>query len=69
MASFTPKAELLIDLTHPVEELEQVITMVINSHPGQQEQILHSLAMSIGRTLSEFQQTKEMQKEPEPSEG
>lgn len=50
-----------IDLSQPVPELVDIISLVINSHPGQQIEILKQLDQHIGEAIAtqELEQQKE----------
>ncbi|OPA77478.1 hypothetical protein BVG16_13565 [Paenibacillus selenitireducens] len=56
MAHAIPKLEVLIDLSRPVEEITEVITLVISSHPGKQKEILEAVDLSVGEALAKFEE-------------
>ncbi|WP_339243118.1 hypothetical protein MKX40_17810 [Paenibacillus sp. FSL R5-0517] len=53
-----------LDLNNPVEELTQVITSVLSSHPQNQKEILTALDLEIGNALA----TVEIKEQKENSE-
>ncbi|SEO00936.1 hypothetical protein SAMN04487895_104209 [Paenibacillus sophorae] len=52
-----------IDLANPVNELVDVISIVTNSLPGRQEEILEQLDLKIGEAMAEIQRAKAKAKE------
>ncbi|MDK8182126.1 hypothetical protein [Paenibacillus sp. UMB4589-SE434] len=47
--------ECTIDINDPVAELSAVISLVLQSHPGKQEDILRLLDQEIGIALAAFE--------------
>lgn len=56
MPKYFPKAEIEIDLTRPVEELQQVILLVTYG-PGQHD-LLKQMDLWLGETLSKIEDAK-----------
>jgi hypothetical protein len=50
MPIVTPKLELLVDLSKPVEEILDCILLIANSHPGKQLEILQKVDFKARRT-------------------
>lgn len=50
--------DLSIDLSRPVEELVELISIVTNTFPGRQEEMLQQLDMKIGEALAEIERSK-----------
>lgn|GEM_PF-4327070 len=63
MAKMTHTLQVELDLNKPVEELAQVITTVLSSHPLNQKEILTALDLEIGNALAavEIQEQKDKQ--------
>ncbi|WP_017688005.1 hypothetical protein [Paenibacillus sp. PAMC 26794] len=63
MAKMTHTLQVEMDLNKPVEELTQVITTVLSSHPLNQKEILTALDLEIGNALAaiEIQEQKDKQ--------
>lgn len=61
MAKMTHVLEIKLDINKPAEELTQVITTVLSSHPRKQKEILEALDLEIGNALAaiEIQEQKE----------
>lgn len=61
MAKMTHTLQVEMDLNIPVEELTQVISAVLSSHPLNQKEILTALDLEIGNALAaiEIQEQKE----------
>jgi len=59
----THTLQVELDLNKPVEELAQVITTVLSSHPLNQKEILTALDLEIGNALAavEIQEQKDKQ--------
>ncbi len=59
----THTLQVEMDLNKPVEELTQVITTVLSSHPLNQKEILTALDLEIGNALAaiEIQEQKDKQ--------
>ncbi|MGE6576254.1 hypothetical protein ACQKFM_15160 [Paenibacillus xylanexedens] len=57
----THTLQIEMDLNKPVEELTQVISAVLSSHPLNQKEILTALDLEIGNALAaiEIQEQKE----------
>ncbi|WP_458127303.1 hypothetical protein [Paenibacillus sp. Z3-2] len=57
----THRLQVELDLNKPVEELTQVISAVLSSHPLNQKEILTALDLEIGnaRAAIEIQEQKE----------
>ncbi|WP_426252053.1 hypothetical protein [Paenibacillus pabuli] len=57
----THALQVELDLNKPVEELTQVITAVLSSHPRNQKEILAALDLEIGNALAaiEIQEQKD----------
>jgi hypothetical protein len=51
MPKATPKYELLIDLSNPVNELIESIILVANSQPGKQLEILQQVELKLGEQI------------------
>lgn len=51
MASVTPKMEILVDLSKPVEEIQTCIAIIVNAHPGKQLDILHQVDLWLGEQI------------------
>lgn len=64
MAKMTHTLQVELDLNKPVEELTEVITAVLSSHPLNQKEILTALDLEIGNALAAI----EVQKQKESSE-
>ncbi|WP_339312893.1 hypothetical protein NZ043_27700 [Paenibacillus sp. FSL k6-2145] len=60
----THTLQVELDLNKPVEELTQVISAVLSSHPLNQKEILTALDLEIGNALAaiEIQEQKECTK-------
>ncbi|MCU6797988.1 hypothetical protein OB236_38275 [Paenibacillus sp. WQ 127069] len=56
MAQYTPKADIVIDLTRPVEELQQVILLA--TYGPEQHELLKQLDLWLGETLSKIEEAK-----------
>lgn len=67
MAKMTHTLQVEMDLNKPVEELTQVISAVLSSHPLNQKEILTALDLEIGNVLAviEIEEQKDV---PEVSE-
>ncbi|GAS82378.1 unknown protein [Paenibacillus amylolyticus] len=63
MAKMTHTLQVEMDLNKPVEELTQVISAVLSSHPLNQKEILTALDLEIGNALAaiEIQEQKDKQ--------
>jgi len=63
LAKMTHTLQVELDLNKPVEELAQVITTVLSSHPLNQKEILTALDLEIGNALAavEIQEQKDKQ--------
>lgn len=61
MAKMTHALQVQMDLNKPVEELTQVISAVLSSHPLNQKEILTALDLEIGNALAaiEIQEQKD----------
>ncbi|WP_260986589.1 hypothetical protein [Paenibacillus xylanexedens] len=59
----THTLQVELDLNKPVEELTQVISVVLSSHPLNQKEILTALDLEIGNALAaiEIQEQKDKQ--------
>jgi hypothetical protein len=57
------KVEVSIDLSRPVPELLEVISLAINSHPGAEETILRQLDQHVKDALERIEQKKGKQDE------
>jgi hypothetical protein len=51
MAIATPKYELLIDLSKPVDELLACIVIIANTQPGKQLEILQQVELRLGEQI------------------
>lgn len=62
MAKMTHTLQVEMDLNKPVEELTQVISAVLSSHPLNQKEILTALDLEIGNALAaiEIQEQKDI---------
>lgn len=58
MAQIIHTLKVELDLNRPVEELAQVISSVLNSHPGRQKEILEGLDLEVGNALAAFKTDK-----------
>jgi hypothetical protein len=47
----TPKYELLIDLSNPVNELLECIIIIANTQPGKQLEILQQVELKLGEQI------------------
>ncbi|MDT3426056.1 hypothetical protein J2Z22_001576 [Paenibacillus forsythiae] len=57
------RIDISIDLANPVNELVDVVSIVMNSFPGRQEEILQQLDLKIGEALAEIKRSKAKAKE------
>lgn len=57
------KVELLIDLSAPVQEVAEVVSLMLQTHPGRQIEILRAIDEQIGKALIELETTKPDQPE------
>ncbi|WP_244898360.1 hypothetical protein [Paenibacillus xylanexedens] len=58
----THTLQVEMDLNKPVEELTQVITAVLSSHPLNQIEILAALDLKIGNALAALEIQKQKEK-------
>lgn len=58
MAKLT-KIDVSIDLGQPVQEITDIISLVINAHPGQQLSILQALDQHIGDALAALEKAQQ----------
>lgn len=67
MAQMAHVFEIKLDINKPVEELTQIITAVLSSHPLNQKEILKALDLEIGNALAviEIKEQKENAKDIE----
>jgi hypothetical protein len=56
--------EIKMDINKPVEELTQIITALLSSHPLNQKEILKALDLEIGNALAAI----EIEKQKETAE-
>ena len=61
MAQMAHVLEIKLDINKPVEELTQIITTVLSSHPLNQKEIRKALDLEIGNALAaiEIKEQKE----------
>lgn len=55
MAQYKPKAEVLIDLSQPAEELKQVITAITASHQVNQLAVMMELHAWLGDVIEQIE--------------
>lgn len=48
-----------IDLTQPVQEVVDIISLVLNHHPSRHEEILGAIDLKICEALADLQKSKE----------
>lgn len=58
MAKLT-KIDVSIDLGQPVQEITDIISLVINAHPGQQLSILQALDQHIGDAMAALEKAQQ----------
>lgn len=46
------RIDVSLDLSHPVSEITDVISLVINAHPGQQLSILQAIDQHVGDAMA-----------------
>jgi hypothetical protein len=66
MPKVTPKIELLIDLSNPVEETKGCIAAIVNAHLGKELEILNQVDLWLGQEITNLEK-KLATKKPEPA--
>ncbi|WP_340398125.1 hypothetical protein NST50_15580 [Paenibacillus sp. FSL E2-0202] len=56
-----------IDLTQPVQEVVDIISVVLNHHPSRHQEILEAIDIKVCEALADLQKLKEPP--PEETEG
>lgn len=51
----TLKYEMLVDVSRPVDEIVEFISLMLQSHPGKRIEILQQIDQHIGEALAELQ--------------
>ncbi|MDH2330502.1 MULTISPECIES: hypothetical protein [Paenibacillus] len=59
MAKIKSTLDIQLDLTRPVEDLTEVISAVIASHPARRKEILIGLDIAVANALAEIQAQEE----------
>jgi hypothetical protein len=54
MANFTAKLEILVNINEPVTEINNVITAILQFHPGEEVDILTSVRAAIDEALAKL---------------
>lgn len=57
------RIDVSLDLAHPVEEITNVISLVINAHPGQQLSILQAIDQHVGDAMATLEKAQQPTKE------
>lgn len=68
MAEIKPTANINLDLTRPVDELNQVIGYVVGAHPGREIEILEAVGKSIHEAVKKMEKQKYEQAKKEAAE-
>ncbi|MET3846887.1 hypothetical protein [Paenibacillus sp. OAE614] len=58
----TPKYELLVDVSKPVEEIAEFISLMLQLHPGQKLEILEQVDEQVGMALSDLEVQQKTEK-------
>ncbi|MFF2910021.1 hypothetical protein [Paenibacillus sp. NPDC057934] len=56
-----------IDLTQPVSEVVDIISIVLNHHPNRHQEILEAIDTKVCEALANLQKSKELPAEPTES--
>jgi hypothetical protein len=54
MANFTAKLEILVNINEPVAEINNVITAILQFHPGEEVDILTEVRTAIDEALAKM---------------
>lgn len=57
------RIDVSLDLAHPVEEITDVISLVINAHPGKQLSILQAIDQHVGDAMAALEKAQQPAKE------
>lgn len=53
------RIDVSIDLSQPVQELADIISIVINTHPGQQLNILRAIDQCVGDAMAALEKAQQ----------
>lgn len=57
------RIDVSLDLAHPVDEITDVISLVINAHPGQQLNILQAIDQHVGDAMAALEKAQQQAQE------